>query len=138
MMTTPYPSPVDQNKGELARLIGELLASRGMSQVQLARDAGVSESHVSRILSGEYLPAPDKLTPLAEALGVDVVMIHRAYAASLGLRLEGVQILNEGMAAVMADWPDAPPEVRVAALSAARAVLEAFGNPESQKDSGKY
>jgi hypothetical protein len=94
----------------------------------------VSESHISRILKGEHLPAPDKLAPLADALDVDVVMLHRAYAASLGLRLEGVKILNSGIAAVMADWPDATPDARVAALAAARAVLESFGHTESPGD----
>jgi transcriptional regulator with XRE-family HTH domain len=125
---------VTENKGELARLIAELLDARGMSQVGLARAAGVSESHISRILKGEHLPAPDKLAPLADALDVDVVMLHRAYAASLGLRLEGVKILNSGIAAVMADWPDATPDARVAALAAARAVLESFGHTESPGD----
>ena len=126
MMVSAYASAVEPNKGELARLISELLSSRGMSQVQLARAADVSESHVSRILKGEHLPAPEKLAPLADALGVDPAMLHRAYAASLGLRLEGAEVLNSGVAAVMADWPDATPEAREAALAAARAVLEAF------------
>lgn len=129
-----YAPSVDQNKGELARLIGELIEARGLSQVGLARAAGVSESHISRILKGEHLPAPDKLTPLARALDVDVVILHRAYAASLGLRLEGAKILNSGVAAVMADWPDATPEARVAALAAARAVLEAFDHSRLPED----
>jgi len=126
-----YASLMDKNRGELARLVGELLRARGMSQVELARAAGISESHVSRILKGEHFPAPEKLGALAEALGVPEEMMHRAYAVSIGLRLEGVKVLNGGVATIIADWPDSSPEARAAALAAAQAVIESFGSRES-------
>ena len=128
MIRTVYALPVDKIRGELARLIDELLDSRGMSQVQLARAAGISESHVSRILKGEHFPAPEKLGALADALGVSEETMHRAYAVSIGLRLEGVEVTSGGLAAIMADWPGASAETRAAALAAARAVLEALGD----------
>jgi transcriptional regulator with XRE-family HTH domain len=133
MLATVYALAVAENKGELARLVAELLDARSMTQARLAKDSGLSESHISRIIKGDHLPAPDKLGAMAEALSVDPVMLHRAYASSVGLRLEEVKVANGDIAAVMADWPNATPEARKAALAAAKAVLDAFGRGGSQE-----
>ena len=107
---------------ELAELLHELLTARKMSQVQLARAVGVSESHISRILTGDHNPSPGKLDLLAQALNVEPGILHRAYARTVGLRLETSEIVEGDLSAVIALWPSATPEQR----RATRAVLEHF------------
>ncbi|WP_405019602.1 helix-turn-helix domain-containing protein [Kitasatospora sp. NBC_00070] len=45
---------------------------RGGGKTKLARDAGVSLSTISRLLSGERAPDPENFEGLARALGVDL------------------------------------------------------------------
>jgi transcriptional regulator with XRE-family HTH domain len=48
----------------------QLMQSRGVSPTELHRMSGVSQSHISRILSGEHDPGPDVLDTLFESIGV--------------------------------------------------------------------
>lgn len=49
--------------------ITQELEAQGIKAADLARSAGLAESHVSRILSGEYNPRAATLAKIAEALG---------------------------------------------------------------------
>ncbi|MFF2189299.1 helix-turn-helix domain-containing protein [Streptomyces sp. NPDC058155] len=49
---------------------------------RLARDTGMSETSVSRMLAGTSIPKPEFLQPLAEAIGLDV---RELLVAGLGL-----------------------------------------------------
>jgi len=48
----------------------QLMASRGKSPTDLHRLSGVSQSHISRILSGDQDPGLDVLNTLFESIGV--------------------------------------------------------------------
>lgn len=53
---------------ELGRRISEIQKKRGISQKQLAQRIGVTESVISRYISGEREPKPDVLANIATAL----------------------------------------------------------------------
>ena len=56
---------------ELSAKLSDLLASHDMSQRKLSKDTGISNSTVSRILSGEMRnPTADTLVKLADYFGV--------------------------------------------------------------------
>jgi transcriptional regulator with XRE-family HTH domain len=96
-----------------------------MSQVELARAVGISESHVSRILKGQGdLPAPALLDPFARALRMEPAVLHRAYAVSVGLRFDVETIEDGGLSEVVAIWPDMSEADREALLAAAVAFAE--------------
>jgi transcriptional regulator with XRE-family HTH domain len=48
----------------------QLMQSRGVSPTELHRTSGVSQSHISRIFSGEHDPGPEVLDTLLESIGV--------------------------------------------------------------------
>lgn len=52
-----------------------LIVSMDRSQIDLARQAEIGESRLSRIVRGWVDPTSDEVRRLAEALGVDVVDI---------------------------------------------------------------
>ena len=56
---------------ELSAKLSDLLSSHDMSQRKLSKDTGISNSTVSRILSGEMRnPTADTLVKLADYFGV--------------------------------------------------------------------
>lgn len=62
-------------KGELVRRIAEELQKEKMSQKQLAERLNLSESAVSRIISGEREIKSDTLANIATALNVTVAYL---------------------------------------------------------------
>lgn len=72
MAITPYKS--HSKTSSLAELVGRALReariSRGMTQLDLERAAGLKRSHISRIENGHRLPSLATLSRLAEAIGV--------------------------------------------------------------------
>lgn len=52
--------------------IGEIMRKRGISQNKLAKDAGISQSGLSSILSGDSSPKESTLKAIADALGCNV------------------------------------------------------------------
>ena len=48
----------------------EAMAMRGMKQVDISRKTGIAPGTISNYARGKYTPKDDKLTAIAEALGV--------------------------------------------------------------------
>lgn len=116
---------IDADKGRLAEVLSDRVRVVGISQAELARQAGISESHVSRILSGKGdLPSPGLLDALARVLRMEPSVLHRAYAESVGLRLEVETIEDGKLSEVIALWPDASEQDRTAFLAALRAFVD--------------
>jgi DNA-binding XRE family transcriptional regulator len=65
----PVSAPVG---GSLAQRVYHYRSLRGMSQVELGALAQVHNSYISNVEAGRYLPPPDTLLRLANALGVKV------------------------------------------------------------------
>ena len=59
-------------KDNLNRILSELKKSKKISQAQIARLIGVSPSNITEWLKGRGVPNADKITKLAEVLGVQV------------------------------------------------------------------
>lgn len=59
-------------KDNLARILSELKKSKKISQAQIARFIGVTPSNITEWLKGRSSPSPEKITKLAEVLGVAV------------------------------------------------------------------
>ena len=64
-------SPVPRSREPLGVALVELLELRGMIQSELARGAGISQAHVSRVIRGENGASPAAIRRLAGALGVE-------------------------------------------------------------------
>ncbi len=60
----------------------ELRESRVMTQADVAASMGVESSAVARLEAGGHKPRPSTLRKLAEALGVDVMVVHRSAIAT--------------------------------------------------------
>lgn len=56
---------------ELGRVLQELMAARGWSQVRLGRESGVDHSAVSRLMRCERRPSVGMLVRFGLALGLD-------------------------------------------------------------------
>ncbi len=54
---------------EITNRIKELLSANNMSQKELARDAGITESAISHYIRGDRIPRGVNLVKLAESLG---------------------------------------------------------------------
>lgn len=61
---------LDRWKKYVAKQVAELRASRGMTQVQLAEESGLPQSHISRIERAALSPSRKTVERLAKALGV--------------------------------------------------------------------
>jgi transcriptional regulator with XRE-family HTH domain len=70
---------VDEQE-EMARAFGDfVLAQRKMarlSQRQLARESGVSDSYLSQMERGMYRPSPEVMKSLAQALGLSPYVFY--------------------------------------------------------------
>lgn len=62
----------DRVSEQFGRNLAEARGWIGMSQVELAREIGVRQSHVARLESGERCPSLKRIVALAEAVGVQV------------------------------------------------------------------
>jgi ribosome-binding protein aMBF1 (putative translation factor) len=62
--------PEQRHAVELGRMARELRERHGLSQLQVARAAGMQPAAVERFESGAYLPSLPVLERLAKALGV--------------------------------------------------------------------
>lgn len=60
--------PVDEHTN-WAAVLSDLLAMRGMTQAQLARDSGYAEGQVSKWLRGVVVPGQAAIARLLAALG---------------------------------------------------------------------
>lgn len=87
---TGEPTPA----GRLALRLQHLMAQRGMQQRQLARAARLSESSISRLLTGEQgNPTARTLQALARALEVevrDLLVEEQEPAGSVDVRSEAI------------------------------------------------
>lgn len=64
-------SLVPRSRDPLGVALAELLELRGMLQSELARRAGISQAHVSRLIRGENGASPAAIRRLAQALEVE-------------------------------------------------------------------
>jgi transcriptional regulator with XRE-family HTH domain/Zn-dependent peptidase ImmA (M78 family) len=102
---------------DIGRRIAELRESRGWSQRALAKMIGVDQSVLSRIESGKRRLGVGELTPIADALGVDVkVLLAAAHAGDADEGSERARDAGTGgapfEAAAWADPHDGPPLLR--------------------------
>jgi transcriptional regulator with XRE-family HTH domain len=66
----PTPHPAKEPASELGELLRHWRDTRGISQLDLSLDAGVSQRHISFIESGRSVPSRQMLLDIAEALDV--------------------------------------------------------------------
>jgi addiction module HigA family antidote len=77
------PGPVEPAGQDLAALLTASLEAAGMSQAELARRAGLTTKHVSRLANGKAAISFDMAFRLETALGVDAAEWTRAEIARL-------------------------------------------------------
>lgn len=63
---------------EIARKIKALRETRGLTQEELARQAGANQATIARIEGGRAVPKLDLLARIAAALGAELVLDLRA------------------------------------------------------------
>lgn len=81
---------------EQARRIGRMIAvarrNKGWSTRRLSGEAGVTHTWLFKLQQGEYLaPAPDRLTRIAEVLGIDPERFERIAKGHMSGSLPGVR-----------------------------------------------
>ena len=62
---------------QLGNAIAGARSKAGLTQAELAERADLEEAVLSALEQGQYKPAPDELSRLAEALGVDELELLR-------------------------------------------------------------
>ena len=71
-----------EHHGELPRkfrvAIREARKAQGQSQLDLARDVGLTQKHVSKIETGKLVPRLDTLLEIAWALNLHLVLVPRS------------------------------------------------------------
>lgn len=87
---------MSKQKREEAETLGEYVRAKreavGMSQRQLAAEAGVSFSNISRLESGFHAtPSPELLKSIADVLDVDLAEL----LAFRGIEVSGARSLND-------------------------------------------
>ncbi len=65
------------SRAQLGAAIAEARIKAGLTQAELAQHAGLDEATVSTLERGQYKPASDELSRLAQALGVDELDLLR-------------------------------------------------------------
>jgi ribosome-binding protein aMBF1 (putative translation factor) len=68
----PLTSTLDRWARQVGKKIRELRELAGMNQTQLAKKAGLTQSHVSRIENAEHSATNFTLEKIARALGVEI------------------------------------------------------------------
>lgn len=92
---------------EAARRAGYDLAPRAGGRARLARDSGLSETTITRMLSGERLPDPRFITPLAKVIGLNPLVL--VVEAGI-LPAETLQSLSETRSPQVRSQPITPEE----------------------------
>lgn len=67
--TRPLPGPISIH---VARLITEAIAGRGLRQSDVATEANISASQLSRVLAGTKVFTLDQLDDVCRAVGLDI------------------------------------------------------------------
>jgi len=65
------------SRAQLGAAVAEARAKAGMTQTELASRAGIDEATLAALEQGQYKPASQELSHLAEALGVDELELLR-------------------------------------------------------------
>jgi transcriptional regulator with XRE-family HTH domain len=65
------------SRAQLGAAIAGARTKAGLTQAELAQRAGLDEATVSALEQGQYRPAADELSRLAQALGVDELDLLR-------------------------------------------------------------
>lgn len=92
-MTRPV-RPVPSSFGPLLR---QLRDDAGLAQNQLAIDAGLDHSQISRYESGERAPTPDTLDVICGALGLTASQRVRLFAAAGIWPFDGVPSAGDAL-----------------------------------------
>ena len=77
-----------QGRDWLTQTLRELRAKAGLSGSRAAREAGISQSRISRIESGVFLPTEDEVTKLAELYRAPATVRRRLVRAVQDLRAD--------------------------------------------------
>jgi transcriptional regulator with XRE-family HTH domain len=59
---------------ELGLRIGAIAGEKGISQKEISKATGISETTISRIFTGKFCAKSDYLVCLADAIGADVTI----------------------------------------------------------------
>lgn len=87
----------------LGRLVREKREAAGISQAELARQLGMTESYVSRLERGEFRrPQPQVLMAIAERFGIDINDLYAVTGCLLSTKLPS---FSAYLHAVHPDWP---------------------------------
>jgi len=83
---------------ELAGTLQRLRTEAGLTQAEVANEAGVSTATVSRLERGKYVPSPEQAQALARAVGASALVRKRliSLAADLKERTAPRQVLLRG------------------------------------------
>jgi transcriptional regulator with XRE-family HTH domain len=65
------------SRAQLGAAIAEARTKAGLTQAELAQRTGLDEATVSALEQGQYKPASEELSRLAQALGVDELELLR-------------------------------------------------------------
>lgn len=72
----PKAKPRPKTTDDFASRLSALIERSGLSQVEIARRAGINRSALSKILAGLHQPAFATACALADALGVDIAKMR--------------------------------------------------------------
>lgn len=67
----------DIERKRIGKMIAELRAKKGLTQMQLAELTGVGNGHIARIELGRYSAGIDVLSKIGDALGVELTFIAK-------------------------------------------------------------
>lgn len=82
---------------KIGEVIKVLIKKRGLSQAEVARKIGRSQTALSQIINGVYKPQSDTLDKLSEVLDIPVAAIH-----FLSITEEDVPVENRELYKVLA------------------------------------
>lgn len=74
---------------EIRTAIRQARRAQGRSQLDVARDVGLTQKHVSNIETGKVVPRFDTLLEVAWALNLDVVLVPRNVRAVVNSLVRG-------------------------------------------------
>ena len=88
---------------EFRAAIRQARRAQGRSQLDVARDVGMTQKHISKIETGKIVPRFDTLLELAWALNLDVVLVPRNVTAMVNSLVRG-QSESDASGASEAPW----------------------------------
>src|SRR5262245_9314942 len=77
LLDRPPTQGWDMDKKDFGARLRQLRTEAGMSQGDVAKKAGVSQSHISQWESGIYAPSATDVPDLAAALGVEIAELFK-------------------------------------------------------------